>query len=55
MIVVPPSEAATSDSERTLLQNELIRFAEFADLALNGGEARAVIFDLQKRFDLTDI
>lgn len=55
MIVVPPSEATTSDSERNLLQNELIRFAEFADLALNGGEARAVIFDLQKRFDLTDI
>lgn len=55
MIVVPPSEAASSDSERTLLHNELIRFAEFADLALNGGEARAIIFDLQKRFDLTHL
>ena len=55
MIVVPPKEAAESESERNLLRNELVRFTEFADLAKNGGEARKVLFELQKRFDLMDL
>jgi DNA phosphorothioation system restriction enzyme len=55
MIVVPPLEARTSASERSLLRKELIRFAEFADLALNSGEARAVVLNLQKAFNLLDI
>jgi superfamily II DNA or RNA helicase len=55
MIVVPPKEAQTTESERTLLRKELTRFAEFADIALNAGEARATILDLQRHFDLMDI
>lgn len=55
MIVVPPPEARDSTSERSMLKRELVRFAEFADVALNAGEARAVVFDLQKTFNLFDI
>lgn len=55
MIVVPPKEAQSSEAERSLLRRELVRFAEFADIALNAGEARAVVFALQKTFSLMDI
>ena len=55
MIVVPPKETQSTESERSLLRKELTRFAEFADIALNAGEARATILELQKRFDLMDI
>ncbi len=55
MVVVPPTEAVVGESERTLLRKELIRFVEFADLAINSGEARAAIFPLQKKFNLMDI
>ena len=55
MIVVPPPESRDSQSERSLLRRELVRFAEFADVALNAGEVRTVIFDLQKTFNLMDI
>lgn len=55
MVVVPPIETVVGESERGLLRKELIRFVEFADLATNSGEARAVIFPLQKKFNLMDI
>lgn len=55
MIVVPPRETQSTESERSLLRKELTRFAEFADIALNAGEARAKILELQKSFDLMDI
>jgi superfamily II DNA or RNA helicase len=55
MIVVPPAEAYTSESERSLLRKELKRFAEFADIALNAGEARVTVLNLQKKFGLMDI
>jgi DNA phosphorothioation system restriction enzyme len=55
MIVVPPKEAFVTESERSLLRKELVRFAEFADIALNAGEAREKVLELQKKFDLTDI
>jgi len=55
MIVVPPTEARGSTSERSLLRKELTRFAEFADVALNAGDARAVVFGLQKAFNLMDL
>ncbi len=55
MIVVPPLEARGSNSERSLLKKELIRFREFADVSLNSGEAQAVVFELQKTFNLMDI
>jgi DNA phosphorothioation system restriction enzyme len=55
MIVVPPREAKSIAAERSLLRKELARFAEFSDLALNAGEARATVFELQKMFNLMDI
>ena len=55
MVVVPPLEAIVTDSERSLLRKELIRFVEFADLAMNSGEARLAILPLQKKFNLMDI
>ena len=47
MVVVPPIESVVSESERTLLRKGFIRFVEFADLAMNSGEARAAIFPLK--------
>jgi len=55
MIVVPPVEGVVSDTQRNLMRKELKRFAEFADLALNSGDARAKIIEIQKQFDLFDI
>jgi DNA phosphorothioation system restriction enzyme len=55
MIVVPPHELKQSAAERALLRKEFSRLAEFADIALNAGEARAVVFDLQKAYNLMDI
>jgi DNA phosphorothioation system restriction enzyme len=55
MVVVPPIESVVSESERTLLRKELVRFVEFADLATNSGEARSAILPLQKKFNLMDI
>jgi len=55
MLVIPPKEVTEYESERSLLRNELIRFAEFADLALNSGEARSKVLEIQKAYDLMDI
>lgn len=55
MIVVPPQEACVTEAERSLVRKELLRFAEFADIALNSGEARAVMLEVQKQFDLFDV
>ena len=55
MIVVPPESACAMPSERALVEKELRRFIEFADLAKNSFEARDVIWELQKRFDMTDL
>jgi len=55
MITIPPIDAVVTESERLMLRKELIRFAEFSALALNAGEARKVIFELQKKYDLMDI
>ncbi len=55
MIVLPPTEVHTTKAERSLVRKELIRFAEFADIALNSGAARAAILEVQKRFDLLDL
>ena len=55
MIVIPPESTFTMPSERRLMEKELRRFVEFADLAQNPGEARAVVWELQKKLGLTDI
>lgn len=55
MIVVPPEGTCRMASERSLIEKELRRFVEFADLAENPGEAGAVVWELQKKFDLTGI
>ncbi|MBV5262321.1 DNA phosphorothioation system restriction enzyme [Synechococcus moorigangaii CMS01] len=56
MIVIPPDLGWESlDVERTLLEKELQRFAEFADLADNAGEARIKLLPLQDRYGLMDI
>jgi DNA phosphorothioation system restriction enzyme len=55
MITIPPSDSVVSEAERAMLRKELTRFSEFAKLALNHGEARKVILDLQKKYDLMDI
>lgn len=55
MITIPPIDAEITDTERSMLRKELVRFAEFAALARNAGDARKVIMDLQKKYDLMDI
>ncbi|WP_369011360.1 DNA phosphorothioation system restriction enzyme [Nodosilinea sp. LEGE 07088] len=56
MIVVPPDlDGASLAVERSLLQKELRRFVEFAQLADNAGEARMKLLDLQKRYGLLDM
>ncbi len=55
MIVSPPElDRNTWEVERNLLKKELRRFAEFADLADNSGEARMKILELQKKYDLLE-
>lgn len=56
MIVLPPEmNRKTLEMERNLLKNELRRFAEFADLADNAGEARVKLLGLQTRYGLLDV
>lgn len=56
MIVIPPDLGRESlEVERKLLGKELRRFAEFADLADNAGEARMKLLPLQDRYGLMDI
>jgi superfamily II DNA or RNA helicase len=55
MITIPPKDSVVTESERSMLRKELIRFVEFSKLALNHGEARKVILELQKKYDLMDI
>ena len=56
MIVIPPDLGRESlEVERKLLEKELRRFAEFADLADNAGEARIQLLPLQDRYGLMDI
>ena len=55
MITIPPINAVAAEAERSMLRKELVRFAEFAALARNAGDARKVIFELQKKYDLMDI
>lgn len=55
MVVVPPDGGNVNEIERKLIRRELTRFAEFADLSLNAGQARAIILDIQERFHLLDI
>jgi len=56
MIVLPPElDRETLEVERNLLRKELRRLVEFADLAVNAGEARMKLLSLQKRYGLLDI
>ena len=55
MVVTPPEQSAVTPIERRMLRNELVRFAEFSDLATNSGEARRNILELQKKYHLMDI
>ncbi|DAC17233.1 MAG TPA: DEAD/DEAH box helicase [Candidatus Poseidoniales archaeon] len=55
MITIPPLDSVVTDSERSMLRKELVRFAEFAKLSQNAGVARKVILELQKKYELMDI
>ena len=56
MIVMPPVLGRkTRGVERNLLRKELMRFVEFADLALNAGEARSKLYGLQQQYGLLDL
>ncbi len=56
MIVIPPDLGGEFfEVERKLLRSELKRFAEFADLALNRGQAREALLPLQRRYDLLEL
>jgi superfamily II DNA or RNA helicase len=56
MIVIPPDLGQDSWSiERNLLRKELQRFAEFADLAVNSGQARKILLPLQEKYQLLEL
>jgi DNA phosphorothioation system restriction enzyme len=56
MLVIPPDLGGEYwETERRILRGELARFVEFADLALNAGEARKILYPLQERYDLLDL
>lgn len=56
MIVVPPDLGSEYwPIERRVLRRELARFVEFADLALNAGEARKALYPLQAKYELLDL
>ncbi len=56
MIVIPPDLGRESwNVERNLLRKELQRFVEFADLAVNSGQARKVLLPLQEKYQLLEL
>lgn len=56
MIVVPPELGRESwNTERSLLRKELQRFIEFADLAINSGQARKILLPLQEKYQLLEL
>ncbi|MGA7937479.1 MAG: DNA phosphorothioation system restriction enzyme, partial [Kovacikia sp.] len=56
MIVIPPDLGREAWSiERNLLRKELKRFVEFADLAVNSGQARKILLPLQERYQLLEL
>ncbi|MBD1859709.1 DNA phosphorothioation system restriction enzyme [Leptolyngbya sp. FACHB-1624] len=56
MIVIPPNLGRESwNTERSLLRKELRRFIEFADLAINSGQARKILLPLQEKYQLLDL
>ncbi len=56
MIVIPPDLGRESWSiERNLLRKELQRFVEFADLAVNSGQARKILLRLQEKYQLMEL
>ncbi len=56
MIVIPPDlERESLSIERNLLRKELQRFVEFADLAVNSGQARKILLPLQEKYQLLEL
>ena len=56
MIVVPPDfDRESWNTERNLLKKELRRFIEFADLAVNSGQARQRLLPLQEKYQLLEL
>ena len=56
LIVVPPDLGPKFWAvEQRLLRQELKRFVEFADLALNSGTARQILLPLQEKYRLLDL
>lgn len=55
MVVIPPIEEEVMEVERHLLKKELTRLVEFCNLALNSGDIRGKILEIQKQFSLLDI
>lgn len=56
-IVLPPSDESILEFsvERSILRRELQRYVEFADLAMNAGEARGQLVALQAKYGLLSI
>lgn len=56
MIVVPPLDANLDpNTERAIVEPEFKRYSEFANLAINHGEARGKLASLKQRFGLLGI
>ena len=54
-IVTPPPDCCESAVERNLLRQQLVRFSEFAKLAVNHGASRSKLWPLQRKYGLMDL
>jgi hypothetical protein len=52
MITTPPHDIEIIEPMKNLMRREIERFAEFADLALNSGEANRVIQEYRNRYHI---
>lgn len=56
MIVLPPNKIGELlDSEKRLVANEVKRYLEFAELALNAGEVRGMLIEKLNEYSMLDI
>ena len=55
MIVLPPDAETISEVESKLLRKEMKRYLEFAESAINSGEAKMLVLDMLKRYNLLDM
>ncbi len=55
MIVLPPDAETVSEVESKMLRKELKRYLEFTQSAINSGEAKMLVLDMLRKYNLLDM